>query len=203
MDALRLEQRKRRTTQTFQIVDENLAISVESPIRTEKWKVPLDAINPEPVRFRRRAVIPIALAFPLVVFFFFWVAAMASSDSHLGGWGPLAYIFSFAAGTFAIRVMKKSKYFTSIDTLTFNSRTGHRLGLWFENPNKQEFDAFVKALQEAINEAQVRSPAVNSSMAAEIQKIKLLLEEGTISPEQFEAAKNKIVGLDKTGRIGF
>ena len=78
-----------------------------------------------------------------------------------------------------------------------------RVKQWrFNNPDKEKFESFVNSFQKAIMEARAAIPR-NDSLAGEISRLKELFDEGTLSEDQFEAAKNRLTGNGEVRKIGF
>lgn len=93
-------------------------------------------------------------------------------------------------------------YLKAINVLTFTGSTGARLPLWFNNPTREKFEAFVARFKEAILAAQAVHPE-DTSLASEIQKLKDLFDRGLLDKDQFESAKNKLTGNQSNSKIGF
>jgi hypothetical protein len=72
--------------------------------------------------------------------------------------------------------------------------------LWFNKPNRPDFERFVAVLTQAIVDAKRGLPdppvtaAPDDSLTGQIRHLKQLFDDGVLSREQFEAAKNKLVG---------
>lgn len=201
MNTIRLEQKKFfRRVQTFVIADSVLEVSTSGPTQMQAWKVPLAALNPEPVRIKKRAVVPWVLAAPLAVVMALFALATGLAISE--GKNPAGLLFlSFGLGVLAILAFAKARS-GSIDVLTFQSRAGHQVALWFENPDSIRFEGFVAHLKHAIEKSPRELGAGDMSVSKELQRLKQLHDQGIIDDDQFEAAKNKVTGLDR-GPLGF
>jgi hypothetical protein len=82
---------------------------------------------------------------------------------------------------------------------------------WYNNPNKEKFENFITYLKKRISEAisnqitlnqqaQVRS---SDTIAGEILGLKKLLDDGILTPEEFEKAKAKVLGASGSKIVGF
>jgi len=190
-----------RRQQSFEITqDHQLLVSVKGPFKEESWDTPLRFIDPSPTRIRRVDLKPLILVAPLALIALpCLVAAFAALfvGKESDGLFVIAGFFGIPAGGFSWFIFRNS-----VNVLTFTGSNGVRLPLWFNNPTRDHFEGFVKALQDSIKAAQTIIPD-DQILAGEIQKLKELFDRGLLDKEQFESAKNKLTGNDSNRKVGF
>jgi hypothetical protein len=178
-----------------------LKVTLVSPAKSQEMKMPLAGFNEVPLRRKQFHWLPLLAVVPMACLILLMAAVAGYALTH--GTSPVGAFF-LGIGLLGLAVPFGLKVVLgSFNVLAFESPRGNRVALWFENPSKAEFENFVEALKAAIIKANRDAPVPQPSMSAELQKLKYLFDEGAINAAQFEAAKNRIVGLDDKGPIGF
>jgi hypothetical protein len=204
MPSLRLEQRKlfgRR--QIYELLpNSEVKINVTSLGKAESWALPLNTFSADPIRIKRVNWAPLVIVIPLVILTLVLIAAAIDSiiNGNLG-WitcGGIGFIFAVLTFAFAMKIESGST-----NVIRFDSSDGSRLVLWFENPSRAKFEEFISTLRTAIHEAQNEPALKSGSLSAELLRLKDLHDQGILDEAQFEAAKNRIVGLEPKKTMGF
>jgi len=192
-----------RSRQSFEIKENHeLLVVVNGPFKEECWNTPLREIDPDPIRVRNLDPKPLILALPFSLVTIMALAGVVymlfdrDFEAAFGYFIAVIVMGIFAVGFWSI-------FFKNCtNVLSFSGPTGVRLPLWFNNPTREKFEAFVEDFQEAIRAARVIKPE-DSTLAGEIQKLKDLLDRGILDKDQFESAKNRLTGNQADKKIGF
>lgn len=85
--------------------------------------------------------------------------------------------------------------YTAKNTLLFTTLNGHIpiLHLEYNKPSKDQFQNYVNALSQCIEQAQQHSRRKNNGLADELAEHRRLKEEKAISEQDYEQAKNNIL----------
>jgi hypothetical protein len=206
-----LRQRKFfRRTQSFSLVeDHQIACSVTSPTHAGSWQFPLHVLGTETSRSRHLELAPLVLIIPAgLMAFFVLIAAgvlMVRGDNGWIGTLVISAFFSLLTLGLVAGMLRKS-----YDSLIFPPVAGNQnLVLWFNNPNRSEFEGFVAKLKDAIRRSTEDrasgpdSPPRDLSLTGEIERLKDQFDRGVLTPEQFESGKNKLLGIDLPRKVGF
>lgn len=160
----------------------------------------MESIDPSPTRIKRVELKPLVLVIPLgSLSLTCFVLAMVAFwyDKVWSGLFTMGVILALVALPFVLIIRNNS-----VNALLFTGWDGIRLPLWYNNPAPETFENFSVSLKEAINAVKRPSSDI-SSLAAQIQNLKKLVDEGVLTSQQFEAAKNKLTGNETSTRIGF
>ncbi len=201
----RLDQQKARNqAQSFEITeDHELRVESVTQAKRESFTVPLRLISPNPARLQKSNARLIRLAWFCgigSVCLIIGGGVGSSSTENSGLSVGAVFLGLFGVGTaFRFAYIIPSR---AVDVLSFTAATGARLPLWFNNPTRAEFEKFVEQLKTSIEVAQKAQP-LGISLSAELVRIKELFDQGTLDKEQFEAAKNRLVGNEPNRRVGF
>jgi len=191
-------------TQTFEILpDSEIAISVKNPGSFDSWKWPLRHFESTYSRAKGRHLQPLILVVPfgLITLGTLWgIIYNLCTGVPIGGLVVVAVIMGSITGLFAYVITRKS-----YDVINFASEGGAKLTLWYNNPSPAKFEAFVEELCKAIQKARDLPPPPDSSpsLTAELNRLRELHQAGQLSDAQYEAGKNKLLGIEPEKRIGF
>ena len=112
-------------------------------------------------------------------------------------------------------VISTINFFASLESLVFYSLGRFHLGFLKGKPSEEKISDFVEKIQDAqieyfeykhsVNNIQYAPSVHEQSIADEIYKLNMLLEQGLIDEEEFEKGKGQILRKEKEAerRIGF
>lgn len=192
--------------QSFELRDDaTLHVMVKKGLTSNEYDLPVDVLDPDPARHKR---IPGG-----------WIVAMVILGSLSGLWWTL-FCFNLNDRTEAASLAVAAVIFTALfgascygfkinifrSVIFYNRYSGQiALVLWDKLPTVDVCTAFVRILSE---KARAVSPSPTTGgtggIAEEIRKLKELVDQGALSPQEFEVAKSKLLKrLDEKNSIGF
>jgi len=191
-------------TQSFEILPDNeIAISVKNPGSFDSWKWPLRHFETTYSRAKGRHLQPLILVVPfglITLGTLIGVIFNLCSGEPIGGLLVVAIIMGAITALFAYMITRKS-----YDVVNFSSEGGAKLTLWYNNPSPAKFEAFVEELRKSIQKARDLPPPseYSPSLTAELNRLREMHQAGQLSDAQYEAGKNRLLGIEPERRMGF
>jgi hypothetical protein len=194
---MELKQREfARGKQSFKISGENLYVRMTNRHSISEFHVPLCSLskNPQTAKFNPALDIISAVLFALMS-----IACLICVFVFKIGDPVLLMVFAVAGliiTSFILYLWKTRRF----NYLTFhNIFSGQEaLVFWINNPDKEQFELFIKCLTENIeNYTSVSQNAgLETAIASEIQKLHYLWKEGILSEEEYAAGKSKVLSTN-------
>ena len=193
------------SSQTLEVGEDGLIqVTLKGLGFEHRHEVPLHVLSPHPQRIQRRPIgylaAAISVAAVCVITMTSW--SWPGADSESRGGGSIFLALSLLMFTWLLGMYRRR----AVNVLVFYNRYDGRATLmpWFENPDRQSFEAFIKALTQRIERS--GSPTgtpTPASMEQELRSLKKMMDEGLISAEEFEELKRRTLGLKERAPIGF
>ena len=204
MSNIELRQRRRFGAEQHFVLDEDdyLLVSVSHPGSERCHRIELVELDAHPARLREWPVGWLLAGGVAAVFALAALAAMLRGDEQ----GSVQVAALLAIAGLALAFVCGRMYFKQrMNLLAFCNRfTGQvRVPLWFGNPDHATFLAFAETLAERIRALHANDEMTGEdSIASELRELKHLLDEGALTPEEFEATKRRLLGMSGLQRPG-
>ena len=186
-------------TQEFRLTDDDhIHISFRGSGTERSFTLPLLEIDPRPARIKARPLGRLIVAFAFG-FFAALVFVSAVVQSNPAEQGPIAFGGAILAGISFLCFRDYRRRATNI--IAFYSRANGQALLtpWYGVPNQASFDAFIQEVTNRINAAiaRVTQTQSNDTMSGEIRALKKLCDDGLLTTDQYEKAKQKLIESPK------
>ena len=174
-----------------------LRVAIRRPGGVRAYRVDLEELDDSPERIRERPLLWVALAGLLAV------GALGTLTLAIGAVDAVPELLAASVVMALLALVSVRLYFSqAVDVLAFCNRyTGQpRVALWHGRPDQASYIAFVESLVARIRGAQGRDEDdLRGSLSSELRQLQMLVEEGTLSHEEFEHTKRRLLGLGPTG----
>jgi hypothetical protein len=168
--------------------------------KSQSARIPLDLINPNPVRFKK---------FNIKAFLIFILCLLVAVASQFGYYqgsisaSEFPIVLGVAFGFFALLALNSCIKGSVAATVFLHKTTGSNLfALFPSKTEKSEFESFVKALVKRINS--IRYPNdLSPTQKAEVytRHIEYLLNEGVITNQEFTSILSRLEQSKKSADI--
>ena len=193
-----------RGSQSFELDrDGNLIVSSKGMGVERREAVALATLEPDCVRIRTHAYPLLVAAVVSGGFALIMLITLIFESARVGD--PISpVILGLPSAVFAFFMF--AKYIRrSVNIVAFYPRFGGGAAVtpWHNNPTAEEFDAFVRELSERIREASLPKAGEPFSLEAELRSLQRLRDDGLLTSEEFDVAKQRVLGLTQKPSIGF